>query len=116
MPARENILEMANVTIASSRFPSRAGLQDVHWVVGAGEYWVVGALPGSGKSDLLSTAAGLQKPLAGNVRLFDQDIPNLREEKLVQARLRAGLVFEQGARLFQHMTVFENVALPLRYH
>jgi phospholipid/cholesterol/gamma-HCH transport system ATP-binding protein len=107
---------MSEVTIASRDLPVRPVLMGVNWEVLPGEYWIIAALQGSGKSDLLATAAGLQKPLAGSHRLFNQEIATLRAEALVDARMKAGLVFENGGRLFQHMTVFENVALPLRYH
>jgi ABC-type transporter Mla maintaining outer membrane lipid asymmetry ATPase subunit MlaF len=116
MSAERTVLEMQDVTIPSRALPVRPVLSGVNWRVLPGEYWIIGALPGSGKSDLLSTAAGLQKPLQGRHWLFEQEISNLREDELVRARLRAGLVFEHGGRLFQHLTVFENVALPLRYH
>ncbi len=86
------------------------------WTVAAGDYWVVGGLPGTGKSDLLATAAGLQRPLRGTHLLFGEDLARLDEPALIQKRLRVGLVFENGGRLFNRLTVAENLALPFCYH
>jgi len=100
--------------------PSRPSLEHliekIDWRVSSGDYWVVGALPGSGKSDLLATAAGLRQPLSGSHRLFGRELNELVEDESLIERQRIGLVFENGGRLFGHLTVAENVALPLRYH
>jgi phospholipid/cholesterol/gamma-HCH transport system ATP-binding protein len=70
---------------------------------------------GSGKTVLLRTIDGLIAPDAGEVWLFGTRIDGLREEQLLPLRRRAGYVF-QGAALFDSMSVFENVAFPLREH
>lgn len=107
---------MINVTVASAQSSGRCPVEGIDWRVAAGDYWVVGGLPGSGKSDLLATAAGLQRPLSGTLRLFGDDLSKLNEDELLAERLRIGLVFENGGRLFSHLTMAENIALPLRYH
>lgn len=107
---------MINVAVASARLPESPSVEGIDWCVFAGDYWVVGGLPGSGKSDLLATAAGLQRPLSGTHLLFGNDLTQLPESELLAERLRIGLVFENGGRLFSHLTVAENIALPLRYH
>jgi phospholipid/cholesterol/gamma-HCH transport system ATP-binding protein len=94
--------------------PARVG--HVDWKLAAGEYWVVGGPSDSGKTELLQTAAGLQQPGRGSVRLFGQDVAVLPEPELLQLRTRVGFVFKGGGRLFTEMTVAENIALPLRYH
>ncbi|MEO8429712.1 MAG: ATP-binding cassette domain-containing protein, partial [Verrucomicrobiota bacterium] len=110
------IIEMTNVAVAAGDVPERAAVEDVNWRVALGEYWIVGALPGSGKSRLLATAAGLLRPLAGNCLLFGREIERLSEEEMLSLRLRVGLVFEDGGRLFNHLTVAQNLALPVAYH
>ena len=107
---------MINVAVASAQSSGRRSVEGIDWRVNAGDYWVVGGLPGSGKSDLLATAAGLQRPLSGTHLLFGIDLTQLNESELLAERLRIGLVFENGGRLFSHLTVAENIALPLRYH
>ncbi len=70
---------------------------------------------GSGKTVLLRTIDGLLAPDDGEVWLFGTRIDGMREERLLPLRRRAGYVF-QGAALFDSLSVFENVAFPLREH
>src|SRR5690348_6767915 len=91
------IIQMTNVEIARAQAATKGPvLSNVNWTVKPGEYWVVGALPASGKTDLLITVAGLHKPVAGRHLLFGRDVMSLSEEELVQQRLRVGMVFEDG--------------------
>jgi phospholipid/cholesterol/gamma-HCH transport system ATP-binding protein len=70
---------------------------------------------GSGKTVLLRIIAGLLRPDAGEVSLFGTRIDQMREEAMLPLRRRTGFVF-QGAALFDSLSVFENVAFPLREH
>jgi phospholipid/cholesterol/gamma-HCH transport system ATP-binding protein len=70
---------------------------------------------GSGKTVLLRIVSGLIRPDAGEVFLFGTRIDRLREEGMLPLRRRTGFVF-QGAALFDSLSVFENVAFPLREH
>ncbi len=70
---------------------------------------------GSGKTVLLRVIDGLLSPDAGAVSLFGTRIDRLSEEQMLPLRRRAGFVF-QGAALFDSLSVFENVAFPLREH
>jgi len=70
-------------------------------------------LSGAGKSLLLKHMIGLMKPDRGQVLLDGVDINRLSREGLYEARKRFGMLFQTGA-LFDSMTVFENVAFPLR--
>jgi len=70
---------------------------------------------GVGKTVLLRITAGLIQPDAGQVALFGTRIDTMREEPMLPLRRRTGFVF-QGAALFDSLTVFENVAFPLREH
>jgi phospholipid/cholesterol/gamma-HCH transport system ATP-binding protein len=70
---------------------------------------------GSGKTVLLRLAAGLIKPDRGRIETLGVDITPLREEALLPVRRRMGFVF-QSAALFDSLTVYENVAYPLREH
>ena len=110
------VIELVNVSVAAGGRPDSASLEGIHWRISAGDYWVVGGLPGSGKSDLLATLAGLYRPLRGTLKLFGSDVGELSEDEFIAARLRIGLVFEGGGRLFNQLSVADNVALPLRYH
>ncbi|MCI0548508.1 MAG: ATP-binding cassette domain-containing protein [Candidatus Rokubacteria bacterium] len=70
---------------------------------------------GTGKTVLLRIIDGLLPPDRGTVSLLGTRIERLREEQILPLRRRAGFVF-QGAALFDSLSVFENVAFPLREH
>jgi ABC-type transporter Mla maintaining outer membrane lipid asymmetry ATPase subunit MlaF len=108
------VLEMEDVSVGSMQDQSTIVLEGVDWEVAAGDYWVLAGLQGTGKSDFLMMTAGLMPPAEGTYRLFREPMPIFDEERL-PIRLRLGLVFD-GGQLFNHLTVFENIALPLRYH
>lgn len=68
---------------------------------------------GAGKSTLLRLLFLSLKPTRGLVRTFDRDIATIPREELPMLRRRIGIVF-QDFRLLEHLTTYENVALPLR--
>lgn len=107
---------MNDVSVMSAFRPDEIVVESVQWKVHRDEFWVVGGLQSSGKTDLLMTAAGLQKPAAGIVHLFGKQHTGLPESELLADRRRIGVVFENGGRMFRQLTVLENVVLPLRYH
>ncbi len=80
-----------------------------------GEISVVMGGSGAGKSTLLRTIGGLVRPDEGSVRVAGLEITRLSERELYAARDRLGMLFQGGA-LLDSMTVFDNVALPLREH
>lgn len=110
------LIEMIGLAVGAPDSSESALVEEVNWSICGGEYWVVGGLPGSGKSNLVATAAGLNRPLRGTLRWFGKEVGELDEEGLLAARSRVGIVFENGGRPFNHLTVAENIALPLRYH
>jgi phospholipid/cholesterol/gamma-HCH transport system ATP-binding protein len=90
-------------------------LRGVSFRLDKGETLVVMGGSGSGKTVLLRHVAGLIRPDAGEVRVFGINIERLSEEDLLPVRRRMGYVF-QGAALFDSLSVYENVAFPLREH
>jgi phospholipid/cholesterol/gamma-HCH transport system ATP-binding protein len=70
---------------------------------------------GTGKSVLLRTILGLQRPQAGTIRLAGNDISQLSEQQLKAVKARYGVTFQQGA-LFSSLTVLQNVQLPMIEH
>jgi ABC-type transporter Mla maintaining outer membrane lipid asymmetry ATPase subunit MlaF len=107
-------IEMSDVSIGSMRDMNTVMLENVNWTVSAGDFWVIGGLQGSGKSDFVLLTGGLMAPLNGCYRFFGEEMPIFEEHRL-QERLKLGLVFD-GGQLLNHLTIAENIALPLRYH
>lgn len=70
---------------------------------------------GSGKSTLLQLMAGLLRPASGTVRICGQDVHALDRAGLLALRRRMGMMFQKGG-LFSDLTVFENIAFPMREH
>jgi ABC-type sulfate/molybdate transport systems ATPase subunit len=90
-------------------------LRELDWEVRGGDFWVVLGLPGSGKSEVLETAAGLLPPATGSVAHFDVALTGTSTSQRAVLRTRVGFVFGDGGRLFSHLTVSQNLALPLCY-
>jgi ABC-type transporter Mla maintaining outer membrane lipid asymmetry ATPase subunit MlaF len=107
-------LEMAGVTVGSLKHAGRVMLEEVNWTVRSGDFWMIGGLQASGKSDLLSTAVGLMPPLSGTMRVFGEDLAGYEHQRRA-LRMRIGLVWD-GGRLLRQLSVLENILLPLRYH
>jgi phospholipid/cholesterol/gamma-HCH transport system ATP-binding protein len=97
------------------RFDHDEVLRGVSFALFRGTTLAIMGGSGEGKTVLLRLVAGLIKPDAGAVRLFGTNIVPLREEPMLPLRRRMGFVF-QGAALFDSLSVFENVAYPLREH
>jgi phospholipid/cholesterol/gamma-HCH transport system ATP-binding protein len=70
---------------------------------------------GTGKTTLLRLMGGQLKPHAGTIHVDGQEVPKLTHDQLYRLRKRMGMLFQSGA-LLTDLTVFENVAFPLREH
>jgi phospholipid/cholesterol/gamma-HCH transport system ATP-binding protein len=88
-------------------------LRGVDFEIHDGETLVIIGRSGGGKSVLLKHLCGLLRPDAGRVIVDGVDIEPLSERELTPIRKKFGVLFQGGA-LFDSMTVFENVAFPLR--
>jgi phospholipid/cholesterol/gamma-HCH transport system ATP-binding protein len=106
------IIEVVDV---QKGFEATPVLKGVSFALTRGETLVVMGGSGSGKTVLLRLIAGLLRPDAGQIRIFDRRIEDLSEEELLPIRRRLGYVF-QAAALFDSLSVHENVAYPLREH
>ena len=90
-------------------------LEDVSFTAHEGETIAVVGESGTGKSTCLKLILRLLVPDKGTVCIDEEDITELSFEDALKVRQKMGMVF-QGAALFDSMTVFENVAYPLREH
>ncbi len=88
-------------------------LRDVSFHVEPGSFQYVTGPSGAGKTSLLKLLFFSLKPSRGNVRIFDADATTVKRADIPALRRRIGMVF-QNFHLLDHMTTYENVALPLR--
>ncbi len=98
---------------------NRFGAQVVHdgldMQVEADEVFGIVGGSGSGKSVLLRSILGLQRPQAGTVRIFGRDIVQMSEAQLREVKARYGVSFQSGA-LYSGLTVLQNVQQPMLEH
>jgi phospholipid/cholesterol/gamma-HCH transport system ATP-binding protein len=105
------VVELDHVSLAFDR----PILDDVSFSAGEHETIAIVGESGTGKSTILKLLLRLLVPDRGCVMIDGQDITTLTFEEALEVRQKMGMVF-QGAALFDSMTVFENVAYPLREH
>lgn len=109
---REAIIQVRGL---SNRFGNNVVHEALDLDIYRGEILAVVGGSGSGKSVLLRSIVGLQRPSAGQVNLFGQDLLQLSADKRSALERRIGVLFQRGA-LFSSLTVLENIALPLIEH
>ncbi|MFJ5489171.1 cell division ATP-binding protein FtsE, partial [Hansschlegelia beijingensis] len=88
-------------------------LRDLTFAIEPNSFQFLTGPSGAGKTSLLRLMFLAMKPTRGLVRIFGRDILTLPPRELPSLRRRIGVVF-QDFRLLDHMTTYENVALPLR--
>lgn len=108
---RPPVIELQNVSLAFDQ----PVLEDISLAADQGETVVIVGESGTGKSTILKLILRLLLPDHGRVLIDGEDITHLSFEEALKVRQKIGMVF-QGAALFDSLTVFENVAYPLREH
>jgi phospholipid/cholesterol/gamma-HCH transport system ATP-binding protein len=107
--ATDQVLRFDDVSL---HFDGTPALDHVSFEMNTGETRVVFGAAGSGKTMMLKTAVGLEKPDSGRVLLFGEDVTNLKESAMYPIRSKVGILFQEGG-LFDSMTIAENVAYPM---
>lgn len=107
-----SLIEFKNV---SKSFGEKQILNDMNLSVEAGETITIIGGSGTGKSVTLRLLLGLLMPTSGQVFFKGMNVSEMSEEQLISMRSKIGMLF-QGAALFDSLTVFENVAYPIREH
>jgi phospholipid/cholesterol/gamma-HCH transport system ATP-binding protein len=97
----------------SKSFGERQVLQDVNLSVAPGETICIVGRSGTGKSVTLKLIIALLKPDAGHIWIDGEDITRLEGKELSRVRRKMGFLF-QNAALFDFLTLYDNLALPLR--
>ena len=112
MNATSNLVELRHVHFG---YGARPVLEGVSLQVPRGKITALMGASGGGKTTVLRLIGGQQQAQSGAVLFENQDIGRLNKSALYQARRRMGMLFQFGA-LFTDMSVFDNVAFPLREH
>jgi phospholipid/cholesterol/gamma-HCH transport system ATP-binding protein len=89
--------------------------RDLNMQFARGKVTAIMGPSGIGKTTLLRLIGGQLKPDSGSILFEGQDIPSLSRRELYQARKKMSMLFQSGA-LFTEMSVFDNVAFPIREH
>ncbi len=95
------------------RFGRQTVLRDVNLSIASGKTTVIVGASGEGKSVIIKHMLGLVRPERGEVRVFGSNLAKARKKELNRIRMEFGVLF-QNVALFDSMSVFDNVALPLR--
>ncbi|MDZ7629107.1 MAG: cell division ATP-binding protein FtsE [Parvularculaceae bacterium] len=88
-------------------------LRDVDFALGEGEFRFLTGPSGAGKTSFLKLIYMGLRPTRGRITLFGEDVTAAPREALPPLRRRIGVVFQEF-RLLDHLTAFENVALPMK--
>lgn len=109
---KNSVIEVVNF---HKSFGGKKVHQGVSFYVRKGECLGLIGGSGTGKSVLLRSLVGLEKPDSGSILIDGVDIAPMNEEALIDIRKKVAYAFQGGA-LFDSMTVYENLAYPLREH
>ena len=106
------LVELKNLTFG---YGERVILRDISFGVPRGKVTALMGVSGGGKTTVLRLIGGQYQAQQGQVLFDGEDVGRMRQGALYAARRRMGMLFQFGA-LFTDMTVFDNVAFPLREH
>jgi phospholipid/cholesterol/gamma-HCH transport system ATP-binding protein len=108
----QNLVEIRGLRFSYGR---RAILKGIDLDIPQGKVVAILGTSGSGKTTLLQLIGGLLRPSAGTVMVCGKNVPDLDAPGLHDLRRRMGMMFQKGG-LFTDLSVFENVAYPIREH
>ena len=106
----EPVIEVHNLT---KRYGRNIVHQHLNLEVRRGEIVTLVGGSGSGKTTLVRQILGLERPTSGTIKMFGENISTMDPERVSLMRSRTGMLFQQGA-LFSSLTVYDNIAQPVR--
>ena len=111
-PNSKSLVELRNLTFSYSE---RIILDNISLSVPRGKVTALMGASGGGKTTILRLIGGQNKAQSGQLLFDGQDVTSMNQVQIYAARRRMGMLFQFGA-LFADLSVFENVAFPLREH
>lgn len=111
-PAEDILVDLSSVDFAYDKRPILTG---INLRIPRGKLVAIMGGSGCGKTTLLRLIGGQLKPTAGRILVAEHDLAKLSRRDMYALRRRMGMLFQFGA-LFTDLTVFDNVAFPLREH
>lgn len=109
---KENLVEIENLTFKRGE---RVIYDDISLTIPKGKVTAIMGPSGIGKTTLLRLIGGQIKPDSGNIFFAGKNIPQLSRVELYEARKHMSMLFQSGA-LFTEMSVYDNIAFPIREH
>ena len=106
---------LVRITDVNFAYDDRSILKGIDMEIPRGKLVAIMGNSGCGKTTLLRLIGGQLKPSSGELLVDGQSVPGMTHDELYALRRRMGMLFQFGA-LFTDMSVFENVAFPLREH
>ena len=111
-PNPESLVELQNLTFG---YGERVILDNISLTVPRGKVTALMGASGGGKTTILRLIGGQNKAQQGQLLFDGEDVTSMNQTQIYAARRRMGMLFQFGA-LFADLSVFENVAFPLREH
>lgn len=108
----DNLVEIENLTFKRG---DNVIYDGISLSIKEGQTTAVMGPSGIGKTTLLKLIGGQLMPDSGDIRFRGESIPKMKRSRLFQVRRQMSMLFQSGA-LFTEMTVFDNIAFPLREH
>ena len=105
------IISFANVGAKYDNNPDI--LTDVSFNISAGSFYFLSGASGAGKTTLLRLIYQLHKPCRGTIKIFGTPTDSISRDEITEIRHKMAIVFQEYS-LLSHISVFDNVALPLR--
>lgn len=93
--------------------PNHEVLKDINFELKQGDFYFLTGASGAGKTSLLNLMHLATKPSRGKLKIFGKDVDTINQKDMASIRRKIGIVF-QDYRLLDHLSVLDNIALPLR--
>jgi phospholipid/cholesterol/gamma-HCH transport system ATP-binding protein len=106
---------MIKINHLRKSFGSKVVLKEINLNIPEGSTTVILGLSGQGKSTIIKHIVGLLKPDRGEIIVDGIDIAKCSKQEMYETRKKIGFLFQEGA-MFDSMSVYDNVAFPLREH